>query len=161
MIPSDHFVRFYNEVFKFLEKQGQEALDQYYLEISQHQELHTLELFKKEGLQGMKKYWDHIAHEENCDLKTEVKEDHFQLTMNKCPSLSKAMDNDAGQMHKYCDHCAGWIGPIMDKTGYHLVYDMISRTVPKCKISVYESKEKAQKAEKKCQLPATWPGKKQ
>ena len=26
MIPSDHFTRFYNEVFKFLEKQGEEDL---------------------------------------------------------------------------------------------------------------------------------------
>jgi len=26
MIPSDHFTRFYNEVFKFLEDQGEEHL---------------------------------------------------------------------------------------------------------------------------------------
>ena len=28
MIPSDHFVRFYNEVFKFLDEKGE--LDKYY-----------------------------------------------------------------------------------------------------------------------------------
>ena len=39
MIPSDHFVRFYNEVFKFLDKQGDGALEKYYLEISRHQDL--------------------------------------------------------------------------------------------------------------------------
>ena len=44
MIPSDHFTRFYNEVFKFLEKQGEEDLKQYWLEISKNQEKHTLEL---------------------------------------------------------------------------------------------------------------------
>ena len=32
MIPSDHFTRFYNEVFKFLEKQSEEDLKQYWLE---------------------------------------------------------------------------------------------------------------------------------
>ena len=43
MIPSDHFTRFYNEVFKFLEKQGEEDLKKYWLEISKNQEKHTLE----------------------------------------------------------------------------------------------------------------------
>ena len=43
MIPSDHFTRFYNEVFKFLEKQGEEDLQAYWLEISKNQEKHTLD----------------------------------------------------------------------------------------------------------------------
>ena len=68
MIPSDHFTRFYNEVFKFLEKQGEEDLQAYWLEISKNQEKHTLELFREKGLQGMYEYWDHIRIEENCDL---------------------------------------------------------------------------------------------
>ena len=47
MIPSDHFTKFYNEVFKFLETQGEEDLKSYWLAISKNQEKHTLELFKK------------------------------------------------------------------------------------------------------------------
>ena len=35
MIPSDHFVRFYNEVFKFLDEQN--GLEKYYHHISKHQ----------------------------------------------------------------------------------------------------------------------------
>ena len=68
MIPSDHFTRFYNEVFKFLEDQGEEHLEAYWLEISKNQEKHTLELFKEKGLKGMYEYWDHIRIEENCDM---------------------------------------------------------------------------------------------
>ncbi|MFA6815086.1 MAG: hypothetical protein WCS73_02190 [Lentisphaeria bacterium] len=45
MIPSDHFVRFYNEVFKKLDSLG--GLPKYYLEISKLQEKHCLENFKK------------------------------------------------------------------------------------------------------------------
>ena len=30
MIPSDHFTKFYNEVFKFLETQGDDALQAYF-----------------------------------------------------------------------------------------------------------------------------------
>ena len=54
MIPSDHFVRFYNEVFKFLDER--DGLQPYYEEISRHQELHCLEQFLREGLQGVYKY---------------------------------------------------------------------------------------------------------
>ena len=50
MIPSDHFTRFYNEVFKFLEDQREEHLEAYWLEISKNQEKHTLELFKEKGV---------------------------------------------------------------------------------------------------------------
>ena len=34
MLPSDHFVRFYNELFKMLEERGHKELQAYWLEIS-------------------------------------------------------------------------------------------------------------------------------
>lgn len=159
MIPSDHFPRFYNEVFKFLETQGEEALRAYWLEISKNQEWHTLELFKTKGLAGMYEYWSHIREEENCDLDLELFEDRLELRMNGCPSLGKVMDNDAAPMERYCDHCAGWIGPILDKTGYHLVYDVIDRTKPQCFMRIYKDKAKAREAEKDAALLMGWPGK--
>jgi hypothetical protein len=58
MIPSDHFVKFYSEIFKYLEKQGRKAVDEYYLTISRHQENHCLELFQKKGIVGMNEYWE-------------------------------------------------------------------------------------------------------
>ncbi|MBN9332399.1 hypothetical protein [Devosia sp.] len=159
MIPSDHFTRFYNEVFKFLESKGQEDLELYWLEISKNQEKHILDLIKTKGLQGMYEYWSVIEEEENCDLDLTVDDDHLELHMHGCPSLAKVMDNDAAPMTRYCDHCAGWIGPIMDKTGYHLVYDAISRTEPRCVMRIYKDAEKAKEAEKSVQLLMGWPGK--
>ena len=51
MIPSDHFVRFYNEVFKYLEScGGKDALLRYYERISANQEAHCLDMFKARGL---------------------------------------------------------------------------------------------------------------
>ena len=60
----------------------------------------------------------------------------------------------------YCDHCAGWIGPIIDKVGYHLVYDVIDRTKPQCVVKIFKDKEEALKEEKKVKLLMGWPGKK-
>ncbi|MBO7147940.1 MAG: hypothetical protein J6W81_09370 [Lentisphaeria bacterium] len=135
MIPSDHFVRFYNEVFKFLdEKKG---LQDYYLEISKLQEFHCLELFRKKGLRGMYEYWDHIRIEENCDMTLNLTDEYMELIMNHCPSLSKVTDNDAGPCEKYCEHCPGWVVPLIEKAGYVVEYNLVDRKIPKCSIRIY------------------------
>ncbi len=144
MIPSDHFVRFYNEVFKFLEEQGGDELEKYWLEISRHQEKHCLELFKTKGLKGMYEYWDHIRIEENCDMTLTLTDDCFILEMHKCPSLSKVLDNDAEPCERYCDHCPGWVKPLIAKAGYYCVYDIIDRKIPKCREYIFADKEKAE-----------------
>lgn len=157
MIPSDHFTRFYNEVFKFLEAQGETVLEDYFLAISKNQERHLLHLIEEKGLEGMRDYWTVIRDEENCDMDIDLNEDRLELRMNVCPSLTKVMENDAAPMGRYCDHCAGWVGPIMDKTGYHLVYDAISRTEPRCVSRIFKDKAKALEAEKSVELLMGWP----
>lgn len=137
MISSDQFVRFYNEVFKFLDHEGQEDLEAYYREISQQQEICCLKLFRKDGLAGMKVYWDSIAVEENCDLSCDLYPDRLELIMRRCPSLTKAMDNDAGAFSRYCDHCPGWVIPLLEKAGFCCEFDIIDRTLPQCRINIY------------------------
>ena len=160
MIPSDHFTRFYNEVFKFLEAEGEADLDAYFLEISKNQEKHILELIRESGFAGMYKYWSVIRDEENCELDLGYDDDKFELHMHLCPSLTKAKDNDAKTWARYCDHCAGWIGPIMDKTGYHLVYDVIDRDKPQCVMRIFKDADKARAAEQDVELLMGWPGRK-
>ena len=142
MIPSDHFVRFYNEVFKFLDSRN--ALEPYYREISRHQEMHCLELFRKEGLKGVMKYCGRIRVEENCGLELELLPDRMISHMTKCPSLSKVLDSDAEPCAKYCDHCYGWCGPLSTKCGMYLVTNIMSRTEPRCMSVTTESREVAQ-----------------
>lgn len=158
MIPSDHFTRFYNEVFKYLESQGEDALNSYFLEISKNQEKHILHLIEEKGFAGMYQYWSVIRDEENCELDLGYDDEKFEIRMHLCPSLTKAKDNDAAPFARYCDHCAGWIGPIMDKTGYHLVYDVIDRNKPQCVLRVFKDPDKAREAEKDAALLMGWPG---
>ena len=144
MIPSDHFVRFYNEVFKFLDERN--ALEPYYREISRHQELHCLELFRKEGLKGVMKYYERIRIEENCGLELEFLPDRMISRMTLCPSLSKVLDSDAEPCPKYCDHCGGWGVPLYTKCGIYYVENVMSRTEPRCMAVRTESREVAQEA---------------
>ena len=142
MIPSDHFVRFYNEVFKFLDEKN--ALIPYYREISHHQELHCLETFTRNGLRGMYDYWDHIRIEENCDLELMLHEHLLESHMKKCPSLSKVIDNDAGPCLRYCEHCPGWVFPLLAKCGYYSVYNLIGMSTPECRKYVFDNRADAE-----------------
>ena len=143
MIPSDHFVRFYNEVFKFLDSCG--GLEPYYKEISRHQELHCLDLFRKKGLKGIYEYYNRIKHEENCVLNITLEDDKLTSVMERCPSLSKVLDNDAAPCEKYCDHCSGWSIPLYTKCGIYYVQNMMGRTIPSCTSVRTCSKEIAEK----------------
>ena len=146
MIPSDHFVRFYNEVFKFLAENN--GLEPYYKEISRHQELHCLEWFRRDGLKGMYDYWEHIRIEENCDMEQTLLPDRLLFRMNRCPSLSKVLDCDAEPFIGYCDHCAGWVKPLMTKCGFYYIESIIGRKKAECVSGTTPFKEVAEEVEK-------------
>jgi YhcH/YjgK/YiaL family protein len=134
MLPSDQFVLFYNEIFKFLEQQGSDALRKYYDRIAKRQEDFCLKQFQEMGLKGMYDYWERIRIEENCDSWRRFAADGSYLEggQNVCPSLSKVLESETGPCRVYCDHCPGWVLPVMTKAGYYYVYNLISRTKPSC-----------------------------
>jgi len=142
MIPSDHFVRFYNEVFKFLDTRN--GLETYYGEISRHQERHCLQLFREKGLQGMEEYWGHIRVEENCVSESRIEGDVRFSHMAKCPSLSKVLDSDAEPCAKYCEHCPGWVGPLMAKCGFYYVDNIFGEREPECRSFETKDRKKAE-----------------
>ena len=145
MIPSDHFVKFYSEIFKYLQKKGNGALKGYYDTIAEGQKDHLLKLFKEKGLTGMKEYWDRIIFEENCDADALLIEGkYYSLIMHGCPSLSKVLDNDAGACDVYCTHCPGWVLPLIDAAGFYCVYDMVGNDIPRCVSRIFAKLEDAQ-----------------
>lgn len=154
MLPSDHFVMMYNELFKMLEERSHHDLQQYWRGVSELQQTILGPYIDRDGLTGMYDYWAHIIEEENCNADMELTEDYFEFRMHVCPSLAKNLDNDAGPCALYCDHCAGWIKPVIESRGYHVVYDMISRTEPRCLFRVYRDPEKAEAFSRQTQLLA-------
>ena len=141
MIPSDHFVRFYNEVFKFLDERS--GLPAYYEEISRHQELHCLELFRSKGLRGVYEHYQKIYKEENCQGETILNDHEMIIRMDRCPSLSKVINNDAGPCSKYCLHCPGWTAPLYRKAGLYQVYDLMGLDNPQCCEWIYDDRKLA------------------
>ena len=150
MIPSDHFVKFYNEIFKLLARKGPEELDRYYARVAERQAFFTLDAFKRDGFRGMFDYWERIRVEENCDLSHEYDDASYHLRMNGCPSLAKVLDNDADPCARYCDHCPGWVGRVIAWAGYYMVYDIIDRVLPQCEFWVYGTREAAETKRAEC-----------
>lgn len=144
MIPSDHFVRYYNEVFKMLDERGHEHLVAYWRELGRLQTQELGERFRKGGLQACYDYWKVIKKEENCEAELTLTNECFEFCMHKCPSFSKVIDNDATASSLYCDHCMGWIEPVMKYAGLYAVMDIQSRTEPHCRFRVYTNKAKAE-----------------
>jgi hypothetical protein len=144
MIPSDHFVRFYNEVFKFFDLCGELHVKNYYKFISEEQERYCSRLWAEKKLMGMYEYWERIRIEENCDMIHSVEDGCYMFKFNGCPSLKKICDNDASAFPMYCDHCPGWILPIMSKGGFYVVYDLINRMKPQCQMFVFLDRKRAE-----------------
>ncbi len=147
MIPSDHFVRFYNEVFKFLDERHD--LQAYYEEVSHEQAVASAELFWKKGMKGVKEHFERIYKEENCTNENWTTDRDRFSHMTKCPSLTKAMDNDGGLCEKYCLHCPGWEIPLLTRCGLYVVYDLMGLRNPECREFKTESREAAEEFRQK------------
>ncbi len=154
MIPSDHFVRYYNEVFKALYELGREHLVAYWRELGRLQSIELAERFREGGLQACYDYCQRIHEEENCEAEITLTEDYLESRMIRCPSLSKVLDNDAEPFELYCDHCMGWVQPVMEAAGLYAVLDMQSRTEPHCMSRIYVDKGKAEEFERQAVLPS-------
>lgn len=152
MIPSDHFVRFYNEVFKALERKGHRHLVAYWRELGRLQTTELAERFRAGGIRACHDYWSRIRDEENCGGELTLTEDYFEFRMTGCPSLAKVLDNDAAPHRLYCDHCMAWIEPVMKAAGLYAVMDMESRSEPHCVFRVYPDKLRARAFERNAKL---------
>lgn len=146
MIPSDHFVMFYNEIFKYLVRQGDAVLQEYYRTISEHQATHCLKLFQEKRIPGIVEYYEMIRREENCDMDI-INENNevYKTVMHNCPSLRKVLESDGGACPVYCDHCPGWLMPLLTRCNLYYVKDVIAYDMPRCQTGIFESPDKARK----------------
>ena len=158
MMPSDQFVLFYNEIFKFLEKRGIEELHKYYARVAERQAQFCLPLFRK-GLKGICEYREKIRVEENCKIRNNLGENFLEGGQLVCPSLTKALASETGPCRHYCDHCPGWVLPIYSQAGFFCVYDIVSRTLPTCYCMVTKERDIAEtKLSERLSISNCWTG---
>ncbi|MBB5036405.1 hypothetical protein [Prosthecobacter dejongeii] len=120
MIGIYDFCGHYEWTFDWLQKQGGHGLVRSYWHeaIYEDSQRHATALIVGKGFEGMKEYWGHTLAEEGGDWTTTAKEDVFRIDMHACPSKGFLIRNDLQQYPDYCDHCMGWIGPLMKEAGF-------------------------------------------
>ena len=116
------FCGHYEWTFDWLEKTGGPGLLREYWTraISEDSQRHARELIEKKRFEGMAEYWGHTLAEESPELGFSITRtpEVFRVDMHDCPSKGFLIRNNLEQYSDYCDHCIGWIGPMMRDAGF-------------------------------------------
>ena len=120
MIGVYDFCGHYDWTFEWLRAQGREELVRRYWDEAIHRDSqrHAFELIQKQGFAGMAAYWGHTLKDEGAGYTTAAAEGVFRIDMHECPSKGFLQRNALGAYHDYCDHCMGWIGPMLKEAGF-------------------------------------------
>lgn len=120
MIGVYDFCAHYEWTFEWLRTQGGEPLVREYWDAAIHRDSqqHASELIREEGFAGMAKYWGHTLDHEGAGFHTTLGAEVFRIDIHECPSKGFLLRNGLEQYRDYCDHCMGWIGPMMREAGF-------------------------------------------
>jgi hypothetical protein len=120
MIGCYDFCGHYEWTFEWLNQFGGHASVRAYWDEAIHQDsqTHASKLIREKGFEGMKEYWGPTLADEGAVYERTVTEDVFRIDMHECPSKGFLLRNGLEQYRDYCDHCMGWIGPLMKESGF-------------------------------------------
>jgi hypothetical protein len=114
------FCGHYDWTFEWLRAQGGEVLLREFWDEAIHKDAqrHAAELIGKSGFAGMAEYWGHTLKHEGAGHDTTAQENVFRIDMHDCPSKGFLIRNGLSAYHDYCDHCMGWVGPMLKAAGF-------------------------------------------
>lgn len=120
MIGVYDFCGHYDWTFEWLRQQAGEALVRRFWDEAIHQDSqrHATELIRERGFAGMAEYWGRTLEHEGAGYHTAAGAEVFRIDIHKCPSKGFLIRNGLGAYHDYCDHCMGWIGPMLKQAGF-------------------------------------------
>ena len=120
MLGAYDFCGHYEWTFDWLDREGGHDLVLAYWDEAIHRDSqqHAARLILEKGFVGMKEYWGHTLAEEAASYAVSATDRVFRIDMQECPSKGFLIRNNLYQYPDYCDHCLGWIGPLLKKAGY-------------------------------------------
>jgi hypothetical protein len=120
MLGVQDFIGYYDWTFEYLRRNhGEEAVRKYWLEaIARDSQQHARRLFVEKGFDGMDDYWAHTLEMEEAGYTFDRGENYFRFDMFDCPSKGHLIERGLEAYHDYCEHCMGWIKPIMEEAGF-------------------------------------------
>ena len=125
MIGCYDFCGHYEWTFEWLRQRGDHELVRAYWDEAIHRDSqrHARELILARGIAGMREYWGPTLEDEGAVCRSTVTDEVFRMDMHECPSKGFLLRNDLEQYGDYCDHCMGWIGPLMREAGFSIDHE--------------------------------------
>ena len=127
MIGCYDFCGHYDWTFDWISRVGGQAMvREFWREaISRDSQAHARALIAQKGFAGMEEYWGHTLGEEaeQRGYQLTTGPGFFRIDMHQCPSKGFLLRNGLERYSDYCDHCMGWIGPLMAEAGYAIDHE--------------------------------------
>ena len=84
---------------------------------------HYAKAAERAGLRGLYEAWIKTGEDEHCDWTWTLDEENNVLRsdMRECPSKGFLVKNDLNADVDYCNHCAGWVIPLLNGVGAEMV----------------------------------------
>lgn len=121
MLGCHEFCGYYDWTFKHIREHfGQQAVKDLWEDaIGTDSQRHYEDAGVKAGLRGLYHVWVQTGEDEKCDWTFTLDESRnvLRVDMRKCPSKGFVLQNDLVNDEDYCDHCTGWITPMLAKLG--------------------------------------------
>jgi len=121
MLGCHDFCGYYDWTFGYVRKRfGTEALSDLWAEaVGRDSQRHYEDAGRQDALAGLVRVWNQTGIEEHCDWTFTLDEARNVLRwdMRQCPSKGFLLSNDCNADEDYCDHCMGWIIPLLTRIG--------------------------------------------
>jgi len=125
MLGCHEFCGYYEWTFHYVRRHwGQAGVARLWAEaIGGESQRHYTEAARQAGLAGLYRTWVKTGEDETCDWTFTLDEAHNVLRwdMRRCPSKGFLLAHDLNADEDYCDHCAGWMIPLLEQVGVEVL----------------------------------------
>lgn len=121
MLGCHEFCGYYEWTFHYVRRRwGPDAVARLWAEaIGGESQQHYAAAAQEAGLAGLYRTWVKTGQDEQCDWTFTLDESRNVLRwdMRNCPSKGFLLAHDMNADEDYCDHCMGWMIPLLDAAG--------------------------------------------
>ena len=121
MLGCHEFCGYYEWTFHYVRRQwGLQAVARLWAEaIGRDSQRHYADAGRESGLRGLYRTWVKTGEDEVCDWTFTLDEGRniLRWDMRQCPSKGFLIKHDLNADEDYCDHCMGWMVPLLNEIG--------------------------------------------